>query len=179
MTDPRRVARATRAAHVNAGDDDRHGHPCRAAPGLEGPGRARFEDGPARGIEFASVRLPWFVRSVQKMGMPPTREAFDVLDQLDDEPRLGEQVHVYRQRVWAHGRGTGYEARYVEVPWELVARIIGRSYAGAYDSVYGADWPEVADRLAEHDGWPPFGGEVGPWPPWGDGGAPEVFACRR
>lgn len=69
-----------------------------------------FMDGPAAGQGFDLRRAPMYLRVVEvveQMGK------FDALDQLDDEPREGERVHVYRivpgsfgcVYVCARGRG--------------------------------------------------------------------------
>jgi hypothetical protein len=50
----------------------------------------RFQGGPADGKVLQFRRTPLYLRVVQD------GETFDVLDQLGDEPRAGEQVHVYR-----------------------------------------------------------------------------------
>jgi hypothetical protein len=120
-----------------------------ATPGIEGPGRALFDDGPARGVEFPGVRLPWFVRVVQH----GQTGKWDILDQLDDEPRPGEVIYVYRQRTWSHDSSHGWRAAYVHVrdadPERCTATEAWRAYTD-----------ELAGRR-----WPPFGG--------------GVFACSR
>lgn len=70
-----------------------------------------FMDGPAAGVGLNLGRAPIFLRVVQvveQMG------GFDALDQLEDEPRDGEIVHVYRKLPGSHGsahicgRGSGH-----------------------------------------------------------------------
>lgn len=52
-----------------------------------------FDDGPAAGVVLQLRRAPPFLRVVIDR---QTREV-DALDQIDDQPRLGEEVHVYRR----------------------------------------------------------------------------------
>lgn len=52
-----------------------------------------FLDGPAKGVVLQLRRVPMLLRVVQDRG-----GAWDALDQLDDEPRRGESIHVYRRR---------------------------------------------------------------------------------
>jgi len=51
----------------------------------------RFEDGPAAEQVLFLQRAPLFLRVVESAGK------LDALDQLDDEPRPGERIHVYRR----------------------------------------------------------------------------------
>lgn len=48
-------------------------------------------DGPAAGVKLTLRRAPVMLRVVESRG------SWDALDQLDDEPRRGEKVHVYLQ----------------------------------------------------------------------------------
>jgi hypothetical protein len=50
-----------------------------------------FIDGPAQGVQLNLRRAPIMLRVVQ------SARAWDALDQPDDDPRRGEQVHVYIQ----------------------------------------------------------------------------------
>ncbi len=50
---------------------------------------SRFLDGPAAGVHLDHARAPAYLRVVQ------AGQAWDVLDQVDDQPRRGEVVHVY------------------------------------------------------------------------------------
>jgi hypothetical protein len=52
-----------------------------------------FADGPAAGTVLALRRAPLFLRAVQDVGSGK----WDALDQLHDEPELGETVVVYRK----------------------------------------------------------------------------------
>lgn len=64
-----------------------------------------FLDGPARGVVLELRRIPTLLRVVQQ------GKEFDALDQLDDEPRVGEKITVYRRvkqgRVHICNRGRG------------------------------------------------------------------------
>lgn len=51
----------------------------------------RFIDGPAEGQSLSLKRAPVFLRVV----FNHTTETWDALDRLEDEPELGEDVHVY------------------------------------------------------------------------------------
>lgn len=51
-----------------------------------------FDDGPAKGRTLSLRRAPWLLRVVRsKAG------EWDALDQLDDTPKRGETIHVYRR----------------------------------------------------------------------------------
>lgn len=52
-----------------------------------------FEDGPAAGAVLDLRRAPVFLRVV----IDRATNEVDALDQLDDLPALGEDVHVYRR----------------------------------------------------------------------------------
>jgi len=62
-----------------------------------------FEDGPAAGVVLELRRAPPFLRVVidRKTG------EVDALDQLDDRPRPGEEIHVYRRA----GRARRYHVK--------------------------------------------------------------------
>lgn len=66
-----------------------------------------FQDGPARPAVLSLRRSPLFLRVVHGP------RGWDALDQLDDEPRPNETVHVYRRvckprgHVTTHERGRG------------------------------------------------------------------------
>ncbi len=67
----------------------------------------QFLDGPAVGIILYLQRAPVFLRAVQDAA-----GKWDALDQLDDEPRSGERIIVYRMEgepSWCHinRRGKG------------------------------------------------------------------------
>jgi hypothetical protein len=53
----------------------------------------RFIDGPAAGTVLSLKRSPLFLRAVQD----PLDGKWDALDQLDDAPRPGERIVVYRK----------------------------------------------------------------------------------
>lgn len=53
-------------------------------------------DGPAAGRTFAVRRAPLLVRLVQERALLGDG-GWDVLDQIDDYPKLDENVHVYRR----------------------------------------------------------------------------------
>lgn len=66
-----------------------------------------FMDGPAAGLGLDMRRAPLYLRLVQDAS-----GKWDALDQLDDEPRDGETIHVYEaatppSAVFACGRGRG------------------------------------------------------------------------
>lgn len=71
----------------------------------------RILDGPAAGRAFELARAPIFLRLVH------SADGWDALDQLEDEPRQDETVHVYRKVpgtegvVFACGRGSGRSRR--------------------------------------------------------------------
>lgn len=78
-----------------------------------------FVDGPARGQKLSLRRAPIFLRVVEY------RMAFDALDQLEDEPKPEESIHLYRIKgkpggmfVTKRGGGGGYYpiAEYAVVP---------------------------------------------------------------
>jgi len=52
-----------------------------------------FKDGPAAGVSLQLRRAPLFLRVVidKKTG------EVDALDQINDRPRLGEEIHAYRR----------------------------------------------------------------------------------
>ncbi|MEM1083255.1 MAG: hypothetical protein AAGI48_03970 [Verrucomicrobiota bacterium] len=52
----------------------------------------RFIDGPAKGKTLMLRRAPLLLRVV----IDRDSKVVDALDQLDDEPRLTEEIHVYR-----------------------------------------------------------------------------------
>ena len=78
----------------------------------------RFLDGPAAGVTLVLRRAPLLLRVVSRAPARGDRDLFgglawDALDQLGDEPRAGETIHVYL-RVgdvtkgfldWHDGRG--------------------------------------------------------------------------
>lgn len=75
-----------------------------------------FLDGPAAGETLQLRRVPLLLRVVQgRVG------AWDALDQLDDEPRKTESIHVYRRRddlgigsihLCGRGKARGASGRY-------------------------------------------------------------------
>lgn len=88
-----------------------------------------FEDGPAeRGtaahetqlalrypdgqLVLSLRRLPVFLRVVYNR----QADTWDGLDQLEDAPRAGEEVHVYVRAEYGHARGLGRFASYRHVP---------------------------------------------------------------
>lgn len=60
----------------------------------------RFLDGPAAGARLNLRRAPLFLRVVLDAG-----GEIDALDQLTDEPRETEAIHVYRQVLGTMSRG--------------------------------------------------------------------------
>lgn len=75
-----------------------------------------FTDGPAEGVTLPALRrLPVFLRVVQDAASGK----WDALDQLEDEPREGEVVHVYVRRQFGFacrgGPGGGPFATYAHV----------------------------------------------------------------
>lgn len=84
-----------------------------------------MRDGPARGYAPILGRAPRFLRVVydaRRTDGQHTGRHWDVLDQVDDEPREGELIFVYRLAgapgyVCGRGRGgSGLVAEYVHVP---------------------------------------------------------------
>lgn len=96
-----------------------------------------FMDGPAAGQGFALRRAPMFLRVVESIGQ---LGGFDVLDQLDDEPREGERVHVYRMvpGSWgcAYVCGRGASAASGRYEW------------GIYRHVPDADGEQLRETVA-------------------------------
>ena len=65
----------------------------------------RFLDGPAQGVTLYLKRAPVYLRAVQGPDGPTHTGDWDALDQLDDSPRSGERVVVYRlegEPTWMH-----------------------------------------------------------------------------
>lgn len=52
-----------------------------------------FDDGPAAGVVLQLERAPLFIRVV----IDRHTGEVDALDQLEDQPRLGEAIHAYRR----------------------------------------------------------------------------------
>jgi hypothetical protein len=57
----------------------------------------KFLDGPASAVVLDLKRAPRYLRVVRS-----NRGNFDALDQLDDSPKLTEQIFVYKMAEW-HG----------------------------------------------------------------------------
>lgn len=74
-----------------------------------------FLDGPAAGIALELTRAPLLLRVVvNKAGQ------WDALDQLEDQPRPGETIHVYQQasfdgRVHLYRRGKGARSGWLTI----------------------------------------------------------------
>lgn len=87
-----------------------------------------LKGGPAAGV-YAVRRAPYWLRAVTSRAGKG-----DVLDQLDDQPRSGERVHVYRrvgETGWVNvcGRGKG-AGRYVIAEYEYLADVDGEALRG-------------------------------------------------
>ena len=76
-----------------------------------------FDDGPAAGVSLQLRRAPLFLRVV----IDKQTGEVDALDQLGDQPRLGETIHAYRRvtnelqyhmRACKDGSGWYSSARY-------------------------------------------------------------------
>lgn len=106
----------------------RPGAPASASTAVQAwVGVIKFLDGPAAGAPLPLRRAPMYLRVV----IDPSGKV-DALDQLDDEPRAGETVHVYARARWAgpihvcgglngnrsrvHGSGWVIEADYRHMP---------------------------------------------------------------
>jgi hypothetical protein len=74
---------------------------------------ALFKGGPLDGRELAFARWPHYLRAVIGLDGTP-----DVLDQLDDEPALGDVISVYRMtghgHVSMHPRSKSYSIAWYE-----------------------------------------------------------------
>lgn len=86
---------------------------------------SEFVDGPASGARLALARVPIYLRVVIDGD-----GKVDALDQLDDEPRPGECIYVYRRTSWGHicarggsGGASGVFGVYVQVPWPEFAGV--------------------------------------------------------
>lgn len=79
----------------------------------------RFNNGPAAGQTLYLKRAPLFLRAVQSKNGD-----WDALDQLDDEPKAGETVHVYRQvsnQGMVHIRASGKGAKAISGFWPMAS----------------------------------------------------------
>jgi hypothetical protein len=71
-----------------------------------------FVDGPAEGESLDLRRAPYFLRVVRGID-----GKWDALDQLDDDPAMGETIFIYKARAVTGifcGRGKGNSGRMVE-----------------------------------------------------------------
>jgi hypothetical protein len=109
------------------------------APGEEVPAMTGFTDGPAAGQTLYLRRAPVYLR----VAVGPKVQV-DALDQLDDEPADGEQLHAYRK---VSDDGTAH----VDSRDAKTGRRIGRWYACATYAV--ADPQPDQDTMRSRDAW--------------------------
>jgi hypothetical protein len=96
-----------------------------------------FLDGPAAGVNLDLRRSPIMLRVVQD-----ARGNWDALDQLDDEPKPGESIHVYKLakhrgtiHICARGRGKNLSGWYQMADYGFFAEQPGDQHtrtAGAW-----------------------------------------------
>jgi hypothetical protein len=128
-----------------------------------------FVNGPAKGVEIRGVRrLPVYLRVVARLRDPYSLtaeeresgglfvEGWDVLDQLDDEPREGEVIHFYLRKsyVFACTRRGGSDpvhATYAALPASEEELEEARSTEGwrALTERWGAPDVYMGDRALE------------------------------
>ena len=80
----------------------------------------RFSGGPAHGASLSLSRAPLFLRVVIDQA-----GTVDALDQLEDEPRAGEHIYVYRrdgEATHVHLQMAGPGGRGRRCRWELFAQ---------------------------------------------------------
>lgn len=116
----------------------------------------RFANGPAAGKILQLRRAPYFLRVV----ISP-RGNVDALDQLEDEPRPRERIHVYRRHGEAHAYHlksscpsvTGFyvEAAYLyhgDQPADAVLRDTQKWRAWAIDQAHPDDENQDSEKPA-------------------------------
>lgn len=129
-----------------------------------------FVGGPADGHELHPQRAPLHVRVVvdereqRPLDGTVKRDALDILDLLDDEPREHESVHIYRAK-WVgspmHWCGTDGNGRHIG----------GWTVSGLYHHLPDVDGEQLRDTAA--------------WRQWATSaahdyyGVPELAAKRR
>jgi hypothetical protein len=102
-----------------------------------------FIDGPAAGAGMNLRRAPVFLRVVEVIEQMGT---FDALDQLEDEPREGERVHVYRMlagtrgSAFVCGRGSGASGHY---EWGIYAHLADVDGEQLRDTAAWRAWVEA------------------------------------